>query len=856
MNFDSKNLIDYFCICGLDIKSGLEPEPNETYNEGVTKSPLDRSYKCKILNHFPENLPWNPFDEDAVTQLCLPKGLVFQKHYSKPVFHPFIITREDGSRIYGGTLKFFELIEDESICNAMQALQTMYDAEFSHTSANNNTKVFSSATIFSTNNSNHKLHHRSSSVSITETQRNDLSKNYMQAKLNNISTTPLSTKTNSISKIDTPLFNLSDSNIQNENENINNTSHDGDNNSFKSHNKSINNNSRLNNIINISNNNNNNNTPQNNINNHNQNESFGCSSPPATFNKISHYNIFKDRLYASKCICLISQYPFNKPFSKILHTLYDMVEQTDLLGISLESHLYNLIYDIPAPTNGRLLRFHIGCKATNLYMPDYANGNDLPLLDYDLFEFFRLLGVSNMINLYITGLLEHQILLYSKDYHLLMLVGESLTSLFFPFIWLKPYVPIVPASNLHFIEAPVPYIMGFHHRDIDKDFFKQGQRCFVDIDSGTVTCPEGLPEYPDKNKFIKEINEIITYFSDKLQKCKKLKSKNNNDNYIRRKSNDLVDSSNDNNDNSLFDNNIDNNGGNSYDYLQNSQAFTRISELARKAGAISFNDEYKVDTSSGKLIININRSSDFELTSEDVNSKIITNNNNNNNNSNNNHSPTIINRFLSGSSSGVSSASSLFNNEHLGPSSFETAALLSKPPLKTENINEEKQLQLQIDEDDLIHMQFSTCIRELFLQRFVQMFASYEKFVIVPTLENDTQIDTWWSNREYSGNFDSKMFLIEQPSPRLPFLSHFISTQMFVSFIDLKIISMIDPQKDPDPNVKVKFSLFSFLFTIFKHKNLLKIFDEKIKHFKENDPNTGMNIYDIKTSLDIKETGN
>ncbi len=39
------------------------------------------------------------------------------------------------------------------------------------------------------------------------------------------------------------------------------------------------------------------------------------------------------------------------------------------------------------------------------------------------------------------------------------------------------------------------------------------------------------------------------------------------------------------------------------------------------------------------------------------------------------------------------------------------------------------------------------------------------------------------------------MFLIEQPSPRLPFLSHFIETQMFTRFIDLKIISLIDMQR-------------------------------------------------------------
>lgn len=93
------------------------------------------------------------------------------------------------------------------------------------------------------------------------------------------------------------------------------------------------------------------------------------------------------------------------------------------------------------------------------------------------------------------------------------------------------------------------------------------------------------------------------------------------------------------------------------------------------------------------------------------------------------------------------------------------------------------------------------------MQRFVEMFVSYEKFVIVPNLENN-KLESWWMSREYSGNFDSKMFLIEQPSPRLPFLSHFIASQMFVTFIDLKIISLIDPNKSPDPNIKVNFFCF------------------------------------------------
>lgn len=296
--------------------------------------------------------------------------------------------------------------------------------------------------------------------------------------------------------------------------------------------------------------------------------------------------MLKDRLYACKCICLISQQPFNRAFAKILHTLYDMVERTDLLGIPLEAHLHNLIYDLPMPAPGQLVKIHIGCKAAYVLA---AQANELPLFDYDLLEFFRLLGVQNAINLYITALLEHQILLYSKDYNLLMLVAESLTTLLFPFQWVKTYVPIVPASNLHFIEAPLPYIMGFHHKDIDKDFFKQGQRCFVDIDSGTVSCPEGLPEFPDKNKFIKEINDLLVHFHEKRSRLKAAVSSGTAPGSRSSVQNHaMIESRRDSKSsaiNAMNEQKLNEMNGTNLDILQNSQAFARIAELALKAGA-------------------------------------------------------------------------------------------------------------------------------------------------------------------------------------------------------------------------------------------------------------------------------
>ena len=44
-----------------------------------------------------------------------------------------------------------------------------------------------------------------------------------------------------------------------------------------------------------------------------------------------------------------------------------------------------------------------------------------------------------------------------------MLVAESLCALLFPFSWPHVYVPVLPASLAHFLDAPVPYLMGMTH---------------------------------------------------------------------------------------------------------------------------------------------------------------------------------------------------------------------------------------------------------------------------------------------------------------------------------------------------------------------------------------------------------
>jgi DENN domain-containing protein 5 len=53
----------------------------------------------------------------------------------------------------------------------------------------------------------------------------------------------------------------------------------------------------------------------------------------------------------------------------------------------------------------------------------------------------------------------------ATEFDRLMLVSECISALIFPFRWQHVYVPILPASMLHFLDAPVPFIMGLQADD-------------------------------------------------------------------------------------------------------------------------------------------------------------------------------------------------------------------------------------------------------------------------------------------------------------------------------------------------------------------------------------------------------
>ncbi|XP_070802985.1 DENN domain-containing protein 5B isoform X2 [Pituophis catenifer annectens] len=561
----------YFVLCGIDADSGLEPD--ELAGENFDQSPLKRTFKSKVLAHYPQNIEWNPFDQDAVNMLCMPKGLSFrtQSDHRDPQFHSFIITREDGSRTYGFVLTFFEEVTSKQICAAMQTLYQMHNAE----------------------------------------------------QCNSVCASSSCSMDSLASSLDE-----------------------------------------------------------------------GDSTSLAKMQRCNSYDINRDTLYVSKCICVIAPLPFMQACKKFLIQLYKAVTSQQPPPLPLESYIHNILYEVPLPPPGRSLKFY------GVYEPivcQRPGPNELPLYDYALREAFELLGLENLIQVFTCVLLEMQILLYSQDYQRLMTVAEGITTLLFPFQWQHVYVPILPASLLHFLDAPVPYLMGLQSKEgTDRSKLELPQEanlCFVDIDNHFIELPEELPQFPNKLNFIQEISEVLLQFGVPLEgrhHCSESAAKLKN-----LVLNDLA--------NDKKNGNVPSNTINVYELLKGNETIARLHALAKRTGVA-------VD----KMAI--------------------------------------------------------------------TASLAEK----------ETDVKRHCDEQELKDYKLNVQLREVFANRFTQMFSDYEAFVIQAAQDRES----WLTNREQMQNFDKASFLSDQPEPYLPFLSHFIETQMFATFIDNKIMSQWE-EKDP-----------------------------------------------------------
>uniref|UniRef100_A0A8C7JJA9 DENN domain containing 5B n=1 Tax=Oncorhynchus kisutch TaxID=8019 RepID=A0A8C7JJA9_ONCKI len=143
----------YFVVCGLDTETGLEPEElaGKYYicrSESFEQSPLRRSFKSKVLAHYPESTDRSPFNRDAVNMLCMPHGLSFRSQADgrEHHFHSFTVAQDDGTRSYGFVHTYYEAVTSAQITTAMQTLHQMHHVEHYSTSSSSSSSASSPST--------------------------------------------------------------------------------------------------------------------------------------------------------------------------------------------------------------------------------------------------------------------------------------------------------------------------------------------------------------------------------------------------------------------------------------------------------------------------------------------------------------------------------------------------------------------------------------------------------------------------------------------------------------------------------------------------------------------------------------
>uniref|UniRef100_A0A914Y157 UDENN domain-containing protein n=1 Tax=Panagrolaimus superbus TaxID=310955 RepID=A0A914Y157_9BILA len=235
--------------------------------------------------------------------------------------------------------------------------------------------------------------------------------------------------------------------------------------------------------------------------------------------RISYYDNISKPIFVAKCLCVLTRIPMVFTSEKILRTIADIISKNHaILPIPLESFIYWILHEVPLPVHGTTFQLNYNSIDLIVIRPHLY---ELPYFDYPLQQMFNYISIEKFLKLFTCFMLEHQILLCSKYMDRLMLIAESLSTLVFPFRWQLTYVPILPYSQLKFIEAPVPYLMGLCYDDFIPDQIYQSNVCILDIDTGKLDFPEDVPQFPKYRQVSDEIHKIITHCQESFAKQKR-----------------------------------------------------------------------------------------------------------------------------------------------------------------------------------------------------------------------------------------------------------------------------------------------------------------------------------------------
>ncbi|XP_061595046.1 MAP kinase-activating death domain protein isoform X19 [Cololabis saira] len=241
-------------------------------------------------------------------------------------------------------------------------------------------------------------------------------------------------------------------------------------------------------------------------------------------------------------LCILSHYPFLSTFRECLYVLKRLVDccsqrltqraglpratQRDTMwrvftgALSVEEKGSQLLADLREIESWvyRLLRSPVAVpgqrrvdvellphelkRSLTFALPDNSR---FSLVDFPLHLPLELLGVDACLQVLSCVLLEHKVILQSRDYNALSMSVMAFVAMIYPLEYMFPVIPLLPtcmASAEQLLLAPTPYIIGvpasfFLYK---ADFKMPDDVWLVDLDSSKVIAPtnaEVLPPLPE-----------------------------------------------------------------------------------------------------------------------------------------------------------------------------------------------------------------------------------------------------------------------------------------------------------------------------------------------------------------------
>lgn len=189
-------------------------------------------------------------------------------------------------------------------------------------------------------------------------------------------------------------------------------------------------------------------------------------------------------IHTSKCICLLSHWPFFDAFRKFLTFLY----RYSISGphvLPIEKHISHFMHKVPFPSPQRP-RILVQLSPHDNLILSQPVSSPLPLSGGKFSTLLQNLGPENAVTLLVFAVTEHKILIHSLRPSVLTSVTEALVSMIFPFHWPCPYVPLCPLALADVLSAPCPFIVGIDSRYFDLYDPPPDVSC-VDLDTNTIS---------------------------------------------------------------------------------------------------------------------------------------------------------------------------------------------------------------------------------------------------------------------------------------------------------------------------------------------------------------------------------